>query len=220
MLRKRGGQPGNRNALKHGNYSPRVRAARWAERQAEWRVLERRTIPVTDYDAICEAMRREREQREKEAGNETTSSREEVSNRRYSCDVRQQESDRAGNAESRRRRRKSSTARHDRRHVAPLRVAGLATDVPAVRRASVTRHGWQAREDGRSAGLCGLGIFPRRRFRCLPRSEEARRSHVAGSTVDRGAHERGGPPLRLVEDYGDAVEVLTASGVVRGIKVP
>src|SRR4029077_2146178 len=53
MLRKRGGQPGNRNALKHGNYSPRVRAARWAERQAEWRVLERRTIPVTDYDAFA-----------------------------------------------------------------------------------------------------------------------------------------------------------------------
>jgi hypothetical protein len=32
---KRGAPIGNRNAMKHGRYSPRVRAARWAEGQAE-----------------------------------------------------------------------------------------------------------------------------------------------------------------------------------------
>ena len=41
LKRKRGGQPGNKNAVgnqnafKHGRYSPRIKAERWAQRQAE-----------------------------------------------------------------------------------------------------------------------------------------------------------------------------------------
>jgi hypothetical protein len=62
--RKRGGQPGNRNALKHGRFSAPLRAARRiaileaAElrrpREQEWAAR----MPVIDYDAICEEIRR------------------------------------------------------------------------------------------------------------------------------------------------------------------
>jgi hypothetical protein len=62
--RKKGAQPGNSNALKHGRYSVPARAARraaWeaeraeqARRHAEWM----KTIPKTDYSAICAAIER------------------------------------------------------------------------------------------------------------------------------------------------------------------
>jgi hypothetical protein len=57
--RKRGGQPGNENAMKHGRFSVRKRAERRAIRQAGDAERERRhaewmaTIPKTDYGAIC-----------------------------------------------------------------------------------------------------------------------------------------------------------------------
>lgn len=60
--RKRGGQPENFNALKHGRRSVRKRAerraiavARFREREAqsaEWR----NSIPKTDYGAICDVI--------------------------------------------------------------------------------------------------------------------------------------------------------------------
>jgi hypothetical protein len=56
---KKGGQPGNQNAMKHGRYSLPKRAARRAiyaareqerrEKHAEWV----KTVPQTDYAAIC-----------------------------------------------------------------------------------------------------------------------------------------------------------------------
>jgi uncharacterized protein YjcR len=57
--RKRGGQPGNQNAVTHGRFSAPVRAAR----QAAWKEQQRRsdewikTIPKTDYAAIVEGLR-------------------------------------------------------------------------------------------------------------------------------------------------------------------
>jgi uncharacterized protein YjcR len=57
--RKRGGQPGNQNAVKHGRFSAPVRAARlaaWAEQQRrsdEWM----KTMPQTDYGAIVDGLR-------------------------------------------------------------------------------------------------------------------------------------------------------------------
>ena len=57
--RKRGGQPGNRNAWKTGRHSAERRAALEAElaerfrRQREWMASR----PKTDYAAICEAIR-------------------------------------------------------------------------------------------------------------------------------------------------------------------
>jgi hypothetical protein len=69
--RKRLALLGNQRAVKHGYYCRSAREARWAKwqalleedrrRSAEWA----RTIPQTDYGAICEAIDRER--REKEA---------------------------------------------------------------------------------------------------------------------------------------------------------
>ena len=62
MLRKRGGQPGNQNAVTHGRHSAPVRAARLAalkEKQAAWREKQRlsdewiKTVPKTDYAAIA-----------------------------------------------------------------------------------------------------------------------------------------------------------------------
>jgi hypothetical protein len=58
--RKRGGQPGNQNATTHGRHSAPVRAARLAafeeqqRRSAEWM----KTMPKTDWGAICDAIRR------------------------------------------------------------------------------------------------------------------------------------------------------------------
>ena len=60
--RKRGGQPGNENALKHGRYSPRRRAERRARHVAEFEEKQRKaaawmaSMPITDYGAICDAI--------------------------------------------------------------------------------------------------------------------------------------------------------------------
>lgn len=61
---KKGGQPGNQNAMKHGRYSLPKRAARRAmcaareqeqrEKHAEWV----KTVPQTDYGAICNGLKR------------------------------------------------------------------------------------------------------------------------------------------------------------------
>jgi hypothetical protein len=57
--RKRGGQPSNGNAIKHGRFSAPVRAARLAA--AEQRAKQHRewckTMPTTDYGAICDAIK-------------------------------------------------------------------------------------------------------------------------------------------------------------------
>jgi hypothetical protein len=57
--RMRGGQPGNQNAVTHGRFSAPFRAARVAA--AEERAKQHRewlkTIPKTDYGAICDAIR-------------------------------------------------------------------------------------------------------------------------------------------------------------------
>jgi uncharacterized protein YjcR len=59
MLRRRGGQPGNQNAVTHGRFSEPVRAARRAvaeqreKQHKEWVKL----LPKTDYAAICAAIR-------------------------------------------------------------------------------------------------------------------------------------------------------------------
>src|SRR5262245_13510478 len=42
--RHRGGQPGNTNALKHGEWSARVRAERRAAREKAWTEQERRSL--------------------------------------------------------------------------------------------------------------------------------------------------------------------------------
>jgi hypothetical protein len=59
MLRRRGGQPGNQNAVTHGRFSAPQRAKRIAA--AEERAKQHRewlkTIPKTDYGAICEAIK-------------------------------------------------------------------------------------------------------------------------------------------------------------------
>jgi hypothetical protein len=54
--RKRGGQPANRNAVKHGRYSASVRAAD-EERRARAQAWAAQ-MPVTDYAAICEGIRK------------------------------------------------------------------------------------------------------------------------------------------------------------------
>ena len=61
--RKRGGQPGNKNAIKHGRFSVPLRAARLAAVRAAWREKQRlsdewiKTVPKTDYAAICDGLR-------------------------------------------------------------------------------------------------------------------------------------------------------------------
>jgi hypothetical protein len=63
MLRKRGGQPGNRNAVTHGRYSKPLRAARLAALQTTMKEREQRKdawikmVPVTDYDGIVDELR-------------------------------------------------------------------------------------------------------------------------------------------------------------------
>jgi hypothetical protein len=65
-LRRRGGQPGNTNALRSGKRSKRVKAERMAARRAEWQEERRKfeawaaTIPPIDYAGICAALERER----------------------------------------------------------------------------------------------------------------------------------------------------------------
>jgi len=62
--RKRGGQPGNGNAVKHGRHRASVRAERRAAILAaaeERRISDARwaeLMPVTDYAAICEGIRK------------------------------------------------------------------------------------------------------------------------------------------------------------------
>ncbi len=66
LKRKRGGQPGNLNAVKHGRQSAPVRSAR----EAAWKEQQRRseewmkTIPPTDYGAIVEEIRALKERKE------------------------------------------------------------------------------------------------------------------------------------------------------------
>jgi hypothetical protein len=61
--RKRGGQPGNQNAIKHGRHSAPVRAARRAAVQAFYEESRRKSdewakmCPATDYDAIVDGLR-------------------------------------------------------------------------------------------------------------------------------------------------------------------
>jgi hypothetical protein len=64
--RKRGGQPGNRNAVgnqnavNHSYYTAAVQAARWAAWQEQCRCSDQwcRSQPQTDYGAIYEALER------------------------------------------------------------------------------------------------------------------------------------------------------------------
>ncbi len=57
--RKRGGQPGNGNAIKHGRFSALVRAARVAvtEERAQQNRAWLMAMPKTDYGAICDAIK-------------------------------------------------------------------------------------------------------------------------------------------------------------------
>ena len=61
--RKRGAQPGNKNAMKHGRYTVPLRAARLASVRDAFKDQQRRsdewikTIPKTDYAAIVEGLR-------------------------------------------------------------------------------------------------------------------------------------------------------------------
>ena len=60
---KRGAPLGNQNALKHGRYSPRIKAERLAVVQAAFKEKQKRSDewiqsqPKTDYDAICHGLR-------------------------------------------------------------------------------------------------------------------------------------------------------------------
>jgi hypothetical protein len=62
--RKLGGQPGNKNAIKHGRHSVPLRAARLAAVRTVFKEQRRRadewiaSRPTTDYDAICDELRR------------------------------------------------------------------------------------------------------------------------------------------------------------------
>ena len=74
LKRKRGGQPGNTNALRSGKRSKRVKAARMAERRVAWEAERRRADQwiksqpgyKIDYAALCEAIERERQEQEAE----------------------------------------------------------------------------------------------------------------------------------------------------------
>jgi hypothetical protein len=72
LERRRGAQPHNRNAVKTGYYTAEAKAARKAafeavlaeraereRRSAEWL----QSVPATDYDAIIEALKRERREK-------------------------------------------------------------------------------------------------------------------------------------------------------------
>jgi len=73
MSKRRGAQPGNQNALKHGRYSVPLRAARLAAHRAALKEREERadecikTVQQTDYNAIVDGLRALR--RSKEAAN-------------------------------------------------------------------------------------------------------------------------------------------------------
>ena len=61
--RKRGAQPGNKNAMKHGRFSVPLRAARLAAVRAAFKERQRlsdewiKSAPKTDYAAIVEGLR-------------------------------------------------------------------------------------------------------------------------------------------------------------------
>ena len=59
MLRRRGGQPGNQNAVTHGRYSAPVRAKRRAvaEERAKQNRAWLKTMPKTDYGAILDTIK-------------------------------------------------------------------------------------------------------------------------------------------------------------------
>jgi uncharacterized protein YjcR len=65
MLRKKGGQPGNQNAVTHGRYSEPKRAERRAA--AEERTAQDRewlmAMPKTDYGGICDTIASEKARR-------------------------------------------------------------------------------------------------------------------------------------------------------------
>jgi hypothetical protein len=65
MLRKKGGQPHNRNAVTHGRFSAPTRAERRAA--AEERAAQDRewlmAMPKTDYDRICDTIASEKTRR-------------------------------------------------------------------------------------------------------------------------------------------------------------
>jgi hypothetical protein len=91
LKRKRGGQAGNVNAMRHGRYSPRLRAAAVEARREEERERERawtESCPKTDYGKILDELDRLR--REKEAAiagpaGARTSRRREVSAAKADC---------------------------------------------------------------------------------------------------------------------------------------
>jgi uncharacterized protein YjcR len=58
MLRRRGGQPGNQNAVTHGRFSEPIRAARRATAEQRQKQHQEwvKTLPKTDYAAICDAL--------------------------------------------------------------------------------------------------------------------------------------------------------------------
>jgi hypothetical protein len=63
IVRKRGGQPGNQNAVKHGRHSAPVRAARHVAALARYEESKRKSAewvklcPTTDYGAIVDRIR-------------------------------------------------------------------------------------------------------------------------------------------------------------------
>jgi uncharacterized protein YjcR len=58
----RGGQPGNQNAVTHGRFSEPKRAQRRAaaEQRAKQHSEWMKTLPATDYGAICAAIKAHR----------------------------------------------------------------------------------------------------------------------------------------------------------------
>jgi hypothetical protein len=62
MLKRRGGQPGNQNAVTHGRFSEPVRAARRASAEQRQKQHQEwgKTLPKTDYLAICDAIKAHR----------------------------------------------------------------------------------------------------------------------------------------------------------------
>jgi hypothetical protein len=70
LRRKRGGQPGNQNAVKHGRFSAPVRAARLAPYEEQQRRSDEwmRAKPQINYGRIIDGLRVLKQQKEA-AGN-------------------------------------------------------------------------------------------------------------------------------------------------------
>jgi hypothetical protein len=60
MFRKKGGQPGNRNAVSHGRYSAETRARRIAQAEQRRTVSDEwvAKIPTWDWHATCAEIER------------------------------------------------------------------------------------------------------------------------------------------------------------------